>query len=93
MKRRSNVSLCLNLFFILFTAVNGERDYMTFNNFTREETSMWLHYFTTRVGVPTIRYRKLWYTECPSIQGVWSPFTFRDPALNLETFPNVSNLL
>ncbi|XP_065221522.1 large ribosomal subunit protein mL43 [Planococcus citri] len=68
--------------------LNGEKQYMSFHQFTRDETLMWLNHFTNRVGVPTVRYRKLLYTECPSIQGVWSPFTFRDPALNLETFPN-----
>lgn len=34
------------------------------------------------------RYRKLQLTDHPSIQGPWTPFTFRDPALNLLEFPN-----
>lgn len=63
---------------------------MSVSNFTRDELSLWLNHFITRVGVQTIRYRRLWYTECPSIQGVWSPFTNRDPAMNIATFPNVS---
>lgn len=30
----------------------------------------------------------MWHTECPSVQGVWSPFTNMDPALNVTQFPN-----
>lgn len=35
-----------------------------------------------------IRWRKLWHTNIPSIQGVWTPFTHRDPAYNLVQFPS-----
>lgn len=34
------------------------------------------------------RLRKLWHTDSPSIQGTWTPFTFRDPQLNLAKFPD-----
>lgn len=30
----------------------------------------------------------MWYTDHPSIQGPWTPFTFRDPKLNLAEYPN-----
>ena len=30
----------------------------------------------------------MWHTECPSIQGVWSPFTNMDPTLNITQFPS-----
>ncbi|XP_014210064.1 39S ribosomal protein L43, mitochondrial [Copidosoma floridanum] len=30
-----------------------------------------------------IRLRKFWHTEFPSIQGPWTPFTFRNPKLNI----------
>lgn len=66
---------------------------MNFYQFTREEIMLWMNFFTTRIGVQNIRYRKLWYTACPSIQGIWSPFTNRDPAMNVETFPNVCVIL
>lgn len=62
---------------------------MSCRNFTREEISKWLELLRTQqtkhVGT---RVRKLWYTDYPSIQGPWTPFTFRDPKLNLVKFPN-----
>lgn len=41
----------------------------------------------------TLRLRKHWHTEFPSIQGPWSPFTFKNPKDNITVFPNVSNIL
>lgn len=35
-----------------------------------------------------VRFRKLQHTDFPSIQGPWTPYTFRDPKLNLAQFPN-----
>jgi large subunit ribosomal protein L43 len=40
----------------------------------------------------SLRLRKFWHTEFPSIQGPWTPFTFRDPKLNITEWPNVSLL-
>lgn len=34
------------------------------------------------------RYRKHWQTEVPSIQGVWTPFTHRNPQFNGVEFPD-----
>lgn len=35
-----------------------------------------------------MRLRKLWHTDIPSIQGPWTPYTFREPKMNLMKFPN-----
>lgn len=35
-----------------------------------------------------LRLRKMWHTEKPSIQGVWTPFTHKNTELNLVVFPN-----
>lgn len=35
-----------------------------------------------------VRLRKHWHTECPSIQGPWTPFTFKHPKFNIATYPN-----
>lgn len=35
-----------------------------------------------------MRLYKMWHTDHPSIQGPWTPYTFRDPAINLATYPN-----
>lgn len=69
--------------------MDGETQWINCRNFTREEISKWLELLRTQqtnhVGK---RYRKLWYTDYPSIQGPWTPFTFRDPKLNLAEYPN-----
>lgn len=69
--------------------MNGDTYWLSCRGFTREEVSKWLELLRTQqknhVGT---RVRKLWYTDHPSIQGPWTPFTFRDPKLNLAQFPD-----
>lgn len=49
----------------------------------------WLNLLRGQSGQSVgMRLRKLWHTDNPSIQGPWTPYTFRDPALNLVEFPN-----
>ncbi|CAH0383243.1 unnamed protein product [Bemisia tabaci] len=67
--------------------LDGHREWMSLHNFQRDECYRWIHNMLTASGDQSIRYRKLWHTENPSIQGVWNPFTNRDPALNIATFP------
>uniref|UniRef100_A0A0A9XV19 Large ribosomal subunit protein mL43 n=1 Tax=Lygus hesperus TaxID=30085 RepID=A0A0A9XV19_LYGHE len=66
---------------------NGESGYIDVKNMSRDEVFKWLNHFTTQSGKKVMRYRKLWHTESPSIQGVWSPHTLRDPELNIAKFP------
>uniref|UniRef100_A0A2S2NAQ4 Large ribosomal subunit protein mL43 n=1 Tax=Schizaphis graminum TaxID=13262 RepID=A0A2S2NAQ4_SCHGA len=68
--------------------LNGEREVISCHNFTAQEMIKWLNLYSTRSGIPLMRYVKMWHTECPSIQGVWSPFTNKDPALNITQFPS-----
>lgn len=67
--------------------LNGQREVISCHNFTAQQMVKWLNLHTTRSGIPLMRYVKMWHTECPSIQGVWSPFTNKDPALNTTQFP------
>nr|CAG4650562.1 EOG090X0FS9 [Sida crystallina] len=67
--------------------LNGQREYLSCHNFSREEVLKWITYHLTRSGEPTIRYRKYQHTDYPSIQGVWNPFTNQAPELNLAQFP------
>ncbi|XP_075223499.1 mitochondrial ribosomal protein L43 [Lycorma delicatula] len=67
--------------------LNGEIQNIECHTYTYEEIKKWLNLLKTRSGMPAIRYRKLWHTDNPSIQGIWSPFTNRDPAYNMATFP------
>lgn len=68
--------------------LNGGREVISCHNFTAPQMVKWLNLYTTRSGVPLTRYVKMWHTECPSVQGVWSPFTNTDPALNVTRFPS-----
>lgn len=68
--------------------LNGEREVISCHNFTSQEMVKWLSLYSTRSGIPLMRYIKMWHTDCPSIQGVWSPFTNMDPALNTVQFPS-----
>lgn len=70
--------------------MNGSTQWFSCRNWTCEEVSKWLELLRTQqknhVGT---RVRKLWHTDHPSIQGPWTPFTFRDPKLNLVRFPDL----
>ncbi|KRT80435.1 hypothetical protein AMK59_6986 [Oryctes borbonicus] len=69
--------------------LNGDRQYINCYSYTCEEVTKWLNLLKTQTGTNEgIRLRKLWHTDHPSIQGPWTPYTFRDPALNLANFPN-----
>nr|CAG4638798.1 EOG090X0FS9 [Cyclestheria hislopi] len=68
--------------------LNGEREYISCHNFTREEVLKWLEYLRTRSGIPVMRFRKYQHTDYPTIQGVWTPFTHQPPEFNTAEFPN-----
>ncbi|KAB0801845.1 hypothetical protein PPYR_04031 [Photinus pyralis] len=69
--------------------LNGDQQSIYCRNFSREEISKWLNLLLSQSGNHDgTRLRKLWHTEHPSIQGPWTPYTFRDPMLNLVKFPN-----
>lgn len=59
------------------------------HGFSREEIVKWLNLVKTQTGNHDgTRLRKLWHTDHPSIQGPWTPYTFREPSLNIVEFPN-----
>ncbi|XP_020297696.1 39S ribosomal protein L43, mitochondrial [Pseudomyrmex gracilis] len=69
--------------------LNGDRQWMCVANYSREDIVKWMELLRTQIhDTPSVRFRKLWHTEFPSIQGPWTPFTFKDPKLNLEHYPN-----
>lgn len=72
--------------------VNGEDEYIGVSKMSRDEIAKWLNYLRTRPGVPEMKYLKMWHTDSPSIQGVWSPFINRNPVLNVIEFPQVSSI-
>ncbi|KAJ8950450.1 hypothetical protein NQ318_010327 [Aromia moschata] len=69
--------------------LNGDAQWISCRNFTQEEISKWMNLLKTQSNNNTgTRLKKLWHTDHPSIQGPWTPYTFRDPKLNLVEFPN-----
>ncbi|KAL3278814.1 hypothetical protein HHI36_016336 [Cryptolaemus montrouzieri] len=69
--------------------LNGDKQWINCRNFTKVEIFKWLNLLKTQQGDTTgLRFRKLWHTEMPSIQGPWTPYTFRPSSLNLISFPN-----
>ncbi|KAJ8973126.1 hypothetical protein NQ317_018776 [Molorchus minor] len=69
--------------------LNGETQWINCRNFTQEEIAKWLNLLKSQSRNTTnTRFLKLIHTDHPSIQGPWTPYTFRDPKLNLVDFPN-----
>lgn len=54
-----------------------------------DEISKWVELLKNQNGNSSaVRYRKMFHTEVPSIQGPWTPFTHRNPEFNVATFPD-----
>ncbi|XP_041968671.1 39S ribosomal protein L43, mitochondrial [Aricia agestis] len=69
--------------------LNGDRVWMNMHNKTHSEITKWIEVLRTQQGdVSAARLRKYQYTDYPSVQGPWTPFTFKDPELNTATIPN-----
>ncbi|CAH1175656.1 unnamed protein product [Phaedon cochleariae] len=69
--------------------LNGDIQWLNCRNFTKDEITKWIDLLKTQQKNSTgMRIRKLWHTDNPSIQGPWTPFTFKDPKLNLAKFPD-----
>ncbi|XP_054738976.1 39S ribosomal protein L43, mitochondrial [Anastrepha obliqua] len=69
--------------------LNGDREWLSCQNATKDDISKWLQLLKTQNGSSSaLRLRKMWHTDIPSIQGPWTPFTLRNPEDNMETFPN-----
>ncbi|XP_070154476.1 large ribosomal subunit protein mL43 [Polyergus mexicanus] len=69
--------------------LNGGRHWMDVANYSRDDIIKWVELLRTQIhNSSSLRLRKLWHTDFPSIQGPWTPFTFKEPKLNLAKFPN-----
>jgi hypothetical protein len=85
--------MVLRLILYNWFSVNGEREYLSCHEFSRDEVHKWLSYMCTRSGIPVMRFRKYQHTDYPSIQGVWNPFTHQAPEINLAQYPHVKNFI
>ncbi|XP_022903752.1 large ribosomal subunit protein mL43 [Onthophagus taurus] len=73
---------------IIAEYLNGDKQHISCRNYTEEEVLKWLNLLRTQSGNHEgFRLRKMWHTDHPSIQGPWTPFTFREEGLNLVKFP------
>ncbi|KAF9416659.1 hypothetical protein HW555_006089 [Spodoptera exigua] len=69
--------------------LNGDRVWMNMHNKTHSEIIKWIDVLRTQQGDnSSTRLRKYQYTDYPSIQGPWTPFTFKNPALNTAQLPS-----
>ena len=68
--------------------VNGSRQSMDVNQFTRDRVNKWLELFRTRKGDTFVKLLKKQRTHNPSIHGVWTPFTNLETKLAVESFPS-----
>jgi large subunit ribosomal protein L43 len=70
-------------------AVNGDRVWMSMHNKTHSEITKWMEVLRTQQGdIAATRLRKYQYTDHPSVQGPWNPFTFKNPQLNVAKLPD-----
>ncbi|XP_023289242.1 39S ribosomal protein L43, mitochondrial [Orussus abietinus] len=69
--------------------LNGTNHWISCHNLTREEIVKWMELVRTQASDGSaVRLRKKFHTEFPSIQGPWTPFTFKDPVENIIQFPD-----
>ncbi|XP_034952419.1 39S ribosomal protein L43, mitochondrial isoform X2 [Chelonus insularis] len=69
--------------------VNGERHWVSVSNFSKEEIIKWIELLRTQSKDGSeMRIRKKFYTNFPSIQKPWTPFTFMNPIQNLVQIPD-----
>ncbi|XP_059063008.1 large ribosomal subunit protein mL43 [Achroia grisella] len=69
--------------------LNGDRVWMSMHNKTQTEVTKWIEVLRTQEGdIASTRLRKYQHTDYPSVQGPWSPFTFKDPELNTVQLPD-----
>ncbi|XP_076651253.1 mitochondrial ribosomal protein L43 [Halictus rubicundus] len=69
--------------------LNGETHWISVSNYSHEDVYQWMNLLKTQYhDGSSLRLLKLWRTDFPSIQGPWTPFTFKDPSIHTARFPN-----
>ncbi|KAF4518265.1 hypothetical protein B566_EDAN010411 [Ephemera danica] len=64
--------------------LNGERQYLSCRDFNGLDVAQWLNVYLKMSGYPETRMISMSHTDHPSIQGVWTPFTNKDPSTNTK---------
>lgn len=68
--------------------LNGGDHYLSFHRMSCVQVEAWINWYLTRSGYELYKLNRPITTYRPSIQGIWHPFYFRDPATNIAQFPN-----
>lgn len=68
--------------------LNGVEHNSSLYKMSSAQIEAWMMWFLTRSGYELYRLRKPNTTNRASIQGIWTPFYWRDPKTNLMEFPN-----
>lgn len=69
--------------------LNGSMQGHDVSQYSREKIKDWLEFMRTRKGDVLMRILKKQQTHAPSIQGVWTPFTNKQPWSSVEAYPSV----
>ena len=68
--------------------LNGTSHWFNLRLMTQAQVKEWVEYFVGRSGVRMQRFRKPIHTDCPSVQGHWTPFLAVPAHLNVAQFPD-----
>ncbi|XP_013420498.1 39S ribosomal protein L43, mitochondrial [Lingula anatina] len=68
--------------------LNGYKENLYVPNYPKDEICKWVEHLRCKQGMTPMRLRKYQHTDNPSIQGIWNPFTNKDPSANVTTYPN-----
>lgn len=79
----------INVHFTHNPLVNGDREWLSCRNSTQAEITKWIELLKTQNGSSSsLRLRKMWHTDVPSIQGPWTPFLLRSPDAHSQAYPS-----
>ena len=70
--------------------MNGNEKYISLSEKSSAEICQWINHLRTISGKEENRLVKTWKTENPSIQGVWTPYTNKDPVHSTIKYPSES---
>lgn len=68
--------------------LDGNKQHLNCHHMSSSQVDAWLDWFLTRSGRDIYKLHRPTASSRPSVQGIWTPFTFRDPKLNVTQFPS-----
>ena len=74
----------------VYRKVTGVEQNHDVGMYSRERIADWLEFMRTRKGDTLVRLLKKQQTHNPSVQGVWTPFTNKQPWLSVEKYPSAT---